>query len=123
MNKTIEEYIVNQLNSIETLRSELNDLQIDYRLAIEDYEALKKEILKLFKLDRFPTSEYEENKIKGCKLEYHDSCFSPYNGVYSIDKNDTPTIFRLLVSHWQTIKNNIEEDDPEEDESEVIDHE
>lgn len=123
-NKTLEDYIVNQLNSIDALRSELNDLQIDYRRNIEDYEELKKEIFKLFNLDGLPTSKYEEDIINSCKLEENNSLFIPCDLPYRINKNKTPTIFKYILRQWNTLKIAMkDEQSPEEDESEIIDYE
>ena len=126
-NKRIEDYIVNQLNSIDTLRSELNDLQIDYNRLLDDYEELKREIFKIFNLDKVPNDNYGKNIIYENKLENHNTLFSPYYGVYNISKYDTPIIFKYVVRQWQNLKEIIEDEKkqelPEEDESEIIDHE
>lgn len=123
-NKKLENYIVDQLNKFETLRSEFADLQIDYRLLSEDYEELKKEIFKLFNLDTLPTHKYEIDAINSCKLEENDSSFIPYNSPYKICKNQTPTIFKYILRQWKTLRFAIKEkQEPEDDESEVIDYE
>ena len=126
-NKTIEDYIVNQLNSIDTLHSELNDLQIDYNRLLDDYEELKREIFKLFNLDKVPNNDYGKDEINEFKLINHNTSFSPYHGVYGISKYDTPIIFKYVVRQWQNLKEIIEDEKkqefPEEDESEIIDHE